>query len=128
VNTLALIAAAIAAAIHVFFFVLESVRFKQPETWRRFNIESQRDAELLAPLAFNQGFYNLFLAIGVAVGILAVLGGSVTIGRALIFFGCGSMAAAGAVLVVTDRRLIGSAVIQSLPPLVAILAGLFLPS
>jgi putative membrane protein len=127
VNNLALIAAAVAAGIHVFFFVLESVRFRRPDTWHRFNLRSQEEADLLAPLAFNQGFYNLFLAVGVVVGIVAIVGGDVTVGRTLIFFCCASMAAAGGVLVVTDRRLVGSAMIQALPPLAAILAGLFMP-
>jgi putative membrane protein len=126
VNPIALVAAGIAAAIHVFFFVLESLWFTRPETYRRFNVESQRDAELLRPLAFNQGFYNLFLAVGAAAGIAAVLLGRVDIGRTLVLFTCGSMALAGGVLVVTDRRLIGSAMIQSLAPLVAIVAALLL--
>ncbi|MDP9484070.1 MAG: DUF1304 domain-containing protein [Chloroflexota bacterium] len=122
-NPLALAATAVAAGIHVFFFVLESIRFRQPATWRRFNIESQRDADLMGPMAFNQGFYNLFLAIGAVGGIAAVLLGRPEIGRTLIFFTCGSMALAGLVLVVTDRRLAGSALIQSTAPVVAILAG-----
>jgi putative membrane protein len=126
VHPIALIAAAIAAAIHVFFFVLESIRFRQPATWRRFNVESQRDADLLGPMAFNQGFYNLFLAVGASAGIGAVLMGSTEIGRTLVLFTCGSMALAGLVLVVTDRRLIGSAVIQSTAPVVAIVAALAL--
>ena len=125
-NPIALVAAGIAAAIHVFFFVLESLWFTRPETYRRFNVESQRDAELLRPLAFNQGFYNLFLAVGAAAGIVAVLLGRVEIGRTLVLFTCGSMALAGGVLVVTDRRLIGSAMIQSIAPLVAIAAALLL--
>ena len=127
-SPIALFAAAIAAAIHVFFFVLESLRFKEPATWRRFNVESQRDADLLGPMAFNQGFYNLFLAIGAVSGIAAVLLGHPEIGRTLVFFTCGSMALAGLVLVVTDRRLAGSALIQSSAPVVAILTGLLLPS
>jgi putative membrane protein len=126
VSPIALAAAGIAAAIHVFFFVLESLRFRQPATWRRFNVESQRDADLLGPMAFNQGFYNLFLAIGAAGGIAMVLLGQLEIGRTLVFFTCGSMAFAGLVLVVTDRRLAGSALIQSGAPVVAIVAGLFL--
>jgi putative membrane protein len=123
VNPLALVAASVAAGIHVFFFVLESIRFRQPATWRRFNIESQRDADLMGPMAFNQGFYNLFLAVGALGGIVAILIGRPEIGRTLIFFTCGSMALAGLVLVVTDRRLAGSALIQSTAPIVAILAG-----
>jgi putative membrane protein len=126
VSPIALAAAGIAAAIHVFFFVLESLRFRQPATWRRFNVESQRDADLLGPMAFNQGFYNLFLAVGAAGGIAMVLLGQLEIGRTLVFFTCGSMALAGLVLVVTDRRLAGSALIQSGAPVVAIVAGLFL--
>jgi putative membrane protein len=124
VNPIALVAACVAAAIHVFFFVLESLWFTRPETYRRFNVGSQRDAELLRPMAFNQGFYNLFLAVGAVAGVLAVLLGRVEIGRTLVLFTCGSMALAGGVLVLTDRRLIGSAMIQSLPPLVAIVAAL----
>ena len=127
-SPIALFAAAIAAAIHVFFFVLESLRFKEPATWRRFNVGSQRDADLLGPMAFNQGFYNLFLAIGAAAGIASILLGHPEIGRTLVFFTCGSMALAGLVLVVTDRRLVGSALIQSGAPVIAILAGLLLPS
>ena len=125
-NAITLVAAGIAAAIHVFFFVLESIRFRQPATWRRFNIESQRDADLMGPMAFNQGFYNLFLAVGALAGIWAILLGGPEIGRTLIFFTCGSMALAGLVLVVTDRRLAGSALIQAAAPVVAILAGVFL--
>jgi putative membrane protein len=124
VSQIALVAAGIAAAIHVFFFVLESVRFRQPATWRRFNIESQRDADLMGPMAFNQGFYNLFLAVGAGGGIAAVLLSHAEIGRTLVFFTCGSMVLAGLVLFVTDRRLAGSALIQSGAPAVAILAGL----
>lgn len=127
-SPIALIATGIAAAIHVFFFVLESLRFKEPATWHRFNVESQRDADLLGPMAFNQGFYNLFLAIGAVGGIAAILLGHPEIGRTLVFFTCGSMALAGLVLVVTDRRLAGSAIIQSTAPTVAILAGLLLPA
>ena len=127
-SPIALVAAGIAAAIHVFFFVLESLRFRQPATWRRFNVESQHDADLLGPMAFNQGFYNLFLAVGAAGGIAMIVMGQLEIGRTLVFFTCGSMALAGLVLVVTDRRLAGSALIQSGAPVVAILAGLFLAS
>lgn len=124
-NTLALIAAAVAAAIHVFFFVLESIRFRQPETWRRFNIESQRDAELLAPLAFNQGFYNLFLAAGAIGGVIAANTGYVEAGRALVLLACGSMLLAGVVLIASDRRFVRSGLIQAVPPAIALL-GLLL--
>lgn len=118
-------AALLAAAIHVLFFVLESVRFTEPATYRRFFVASQADAELLRPIFFNQGFYNLFLAIGAVAGVVAVNAGHVEAGRALILLACGSMAAAGVILFVTDRRFLRSGLIQAIPPLVAI-AFLFL--
>jgi putative membrane protein len=113
-------AALLAAALHVLFFVLESVRFTQPETYRRFFVASQADAELLRPIFFNQGFYNLFLAIGAAAGVVALNTGHLEAGRALILFACGSMALAGIVLFVTDRRFLLSGLVQAVPPLVAI--------
>ncbi len=119
-NPVAQAAALLAAAIHVFIFVLESARFAEPTTWRRFFVESQRDAELLRPIFFNQGFYNLFLAIGAVGGVLVLNLGDVEAGRALILFACGSMALAGLILMFTDRRFVRAGLVQAGPPLVAI--------
>ena len=57
--------AAIAAAIHVAIFVLESVLWMRPSVRRIFGVRSDADAAAIRPMAFNQGFYNLFLALGV---------------------------------------------------------------
>jgi putative membrane protein len=46
-------------------------------------------------------------------------------GRALILLACGPMAAAGGVLVAYDRRFLRAALIQAVPPLVAVV-GLLL--
>ena len=119
-NPISQAAALLAAGIHVFIFILESARFTEPSTYRRFFVESQRDAELLRPIFFNQGFYNLFLAIGAAGGVLAINLGSVEAGRALVLFACGSMALAGLILMFTDRRFLRAGLIQAVPPLVAI--------
>ena len=61
--------ASLAALLHIAFWVLESVRFRQPATWRRFGLASQEEADAVAPMAFNQGFYNLFLAAGALAGV-----------------------------------------------------------
>jgi len=114
----------VAAAIHVLFFVLESVRFTQPATYNRFHVGSQADAELIKPWAFNQGFYNLFLAIGAAAGVIALHVGHAPAGRGLILLACGSMVAAGVVLVAYDRRFARAALIQAVPPLIAIVGVL----
>ena len=67
-HVIAVVAALVAAAIHVWFFVLESVQFTRPTVFARFGIRSAEDAAIVRPMAFNQGFYNLFLAIGIVAG------------------------------------------------------------
>ena len=58
----AIVFAALAALLHVYIFVMESVLWTRPSIWKRFGLKSQEDAETIAPMALNQGFYNLFLA------------------------------------------------------------------
>jgi len=125
-HTIALVAAAVAALIHVWFFVLESLWFMRPNVWARFGIDSQEDAEVVRSFAYNQGFYNLFLATGVALGIALVGAGDASAGRAVTLFACGSMIAAGLVLLVYNRSFLRAAAIQVVPPLVAVLAIVFL--
>ena len=112
--------AVIAALLHVLFFYLESITFTRPATWRRFLVASQADAELLRPMAFNQGFYNLFLAIGAIGGVIAANVGYVQAGRALVLLACGSMLGAGLVLILSDRRFLRSGLIQAVPPAIAL--------
>ncbi|QJU54826.1 DUF1304 domain-containing protein [Herbiconiux sp. KACC 21604] len=65
----------IAGLIHVYIFVLESIRWRAPSTWRVFGLRSQEEADTTAGLAYNQGFYNLFLAIGALLGVVLLLAG-----------------------------------------------------
>ena len=113
-----------AALVHVWLFVLESLRFERPEVFRRFGLRSAEDAAIVRPMAFNQGFYNLFLAIGIAVGLVLVATGQRDAGRAIVVFACACMVGAGAVLLATNRRFLTAAAIQAGPPIVAILATL----
>ncbi len=115
--------ALVAGLLHVLFFYLESVTFSRPETWGRFGIASQQDAETVGPMAFNQGFYNLFLAIGIGLGLVLVNAGNAGAGSAIVLFACASMVAAGTVLVLSNRPLIRSAAIQAVPPLMAIVTA-----
>ena len=106
---IAVLAALVAALIHAWFFVLESVQFEQPRVFGRFGIKSAEDAAIVRPMAFNQGFYNLFLALGILAGLGLVATGQVEAGRAVVLFACACMVGAGAVLLATNRRfLIGS--------------------
>ena len=120
------LAALLAAAFHVLFFVLESVTFSQPSVAARFGMTTPEQIAAVRPMAFNQGFYNLFLAIGIVGGLALVAAGSVDAGRAVVLFACACMVGAGAVLLSTNRRFVRSAAIQALPPLVAIVATLVL--
>ena len=123
---LAVAAALLAAALHVLFFVLESVTFTQPRVAARFGLTTPEQIAAVRPMAFNQGFYNLFLAIGIAGGLALVAAGSVDAGRAIVLFACSCMVGAGVVLVLSSPRFARSAAIQAVPPLVAIVAAMLL--
>ena len=112
--------AALAALVHVYIFVLESVRWQHPATRRVFGTTAET-AVVTAPLAYNQGFYNLFLAIGTAVGI-ALVDAHRDAGVALIVFGAGSMLAAALVLVTSDMSKLRAALVQGLLPALALLS------
>ena len=112
--------AGLAALVHVYIFVLESLRWTDPATRRVFGTTAET-AETTRPLAYNQGFYNLFLAIGTAVGIALVPADKPGC-LALIVFGTGSMLAAALVLITSDRSKARAAVVQGLLPLLALLA------
>lgn len=108
----------LAALLHVYIFVLESFRWSEPSTRKTFGV-SEQDATVLAPMAYNQGFYNLFLAIITLVGV-ALLKTEHLTGTALALAGTGSMLAAAIVLVTHDRRMMRAALIQGTLPLLAV--------
>lgn len=114
--TIGSILIAIGAVFHVYVFTLESITWRTPKTWKTFGLPSQEHADIIAPMAFNQGFYNLFLALGAGVG-LAQLGINSTVARTLMFFSALSMVGAGAVLFFSVKRSRRAAIIQAGPPL-----------
>ena len=89
--------AALASLLHIVFFVFESVLWRRPAVYARFDIGTQAEADTIRPMAYNQGFYNLALAVGVIVGIflLESHGGAFVAGKTLVIFGTGCMAVAG---------------------------------
>jgi putative membrane protein len=123
---LAQAAALLAALIHISFLLLESVLFERPDVWRRFGLASAEQASVVRPMAFNQGFYNLFLALGILAGLVLVETGNPVAGKAIVMFACAAVVGAGAVLLATSRRFLVSAVIQAGPPLVALIAAALL--
>ena len=115
----ACVLAALAALVHVYIFVLESVRWEDPATRRVFGT-TEEIAALTQPLAYNQGFYNLFLAIVTAVGV-ALVGSHREAAVALLCAGTGSMLAAALVLITSDRSKARAAVVQGLFPTLSLL-------
>lgn len=120
-----LLLAAAAAAFHVFVFALESLRWTEPATRKIFGVATEADAVTMKQLAFNQGFYNLFLALTTLIGIALMISGLGTVGLTLIFAGTGMMLAAALVLVLSDRTKMRAAALQGGLPLLAIVVTAF---
>ena len=118
-ETAAVVFAVGAALLHVYIWVLESFRWTEPATRKTFGT-SAADAEVTKPLACNQGFYNLFLAIITLAGVVAG-GADGDVGTALVLAGTGSMLAAALVLVTHDRSMLRAALVQGTFPALAVL-------
>lgn len=115
----ALIFAGLAAAVHVYIFVLESLRWTAESTRKTFGT-TLAEANSTKEMAFNQGFYNLFLAVVSAAGIIAGAAGHHGVGAALVLAGAGSMLAAGLVLLISSPSKAKAALVQLAFPLLAV--------
>ncbi len=117
--TVAYAAAALAAAVHVYIFWLESLAFETVGR-KAFGVSAE-DAAVMKPWAFNQGFYNLFLAIGVVAG-LGLTNADRGAGIAIIVFATGSMATAALILFGSDPSKARGALVQGLFPVISLIA------
>lgn len=109
----------LAALIHTYIFAVESLLWGKPQTNKVFRLTPEQ-AEQNRVFAFNQGFYNLFLAIAAAGGMALCLSGTITIGFTLMAYANLSMLGAALVLIYSQRKLMRAAAIQGLPPLIAL--------
>jgi putative membrane protein len=114
------IAGTIAALVHVLIFCMESLWWDRPAVRRRFR-QSDTQAEVTRLFAFNQGFYNLFLAVGMVAGLI-LLRGDRAMGTALIVWNALSMLAAALVLLFSAPRMRMGALIQGGPALLCLVA------
>jgi putative membrane protein len=115
--TAALVLAGLAALLHVYIFWLEALAFDTAGR-KAFGVSAD-DAAVMKPWAYNQGFYNLFLAIGTAVGI-GIAHSNRDAGVALVVLGVGSMLAAALVLVTSDPSKARGAVVQGTVPAICL--------
>lgn len=116
-----LVLTGIGALIHVYIFVLESLLWTTERARATFGTD-RAEAEQTRALAFNQGFYNLFLSVAVLLGTVVFATGARSVGLTLVFTGAGSMVAAGLVLLLSDPSKPRPASIQLGPPLLGVLA------
>lgn len=120
-TVLGLLLVGLAAGLHVFIFYLESLAWTSGRARAIFGT-SKEGAAATRELAFNQGFYNLFLAVMVGLGIVLHVLGHTAVGNTLIFAGAGSMLAASLVLLASSRDKSGAAIRQGFFPLLGLLA------
>jgi len=111
------LAAIVAGTIHVVIFGMESLWWTTPGVRARFR-QSPEQADATKLLAFNQGFYNLFLAIGTFAGLGLVLIGHARVGWTLVYWNCVFMLGAALVLAGSAPRMRRGALIQGMAPLV----------
>lgn len=110
----------LAAAIHLYIFYLESIAWSKPKTWKTFGLRTQAEADTVKPMAYNQGYYNAFLALGAIAGIVLIASGLPQAGIALVIFAAGSMVLAATVLITSSPKLARAAVLQGAAPLIGI--------
>lgn len=111
-----------AGILHVLFFLQESVWWMRPAIHQRVFGLSLEQARTTWLLAFNQGFYNLFLAAGILLGLGLLATGHATAGQTLVAFCSVAMLGAALVLLGSKPALWLGALIQGLPPALALVA------
>ncbi|MBK5248509.1 MAG: DUF1304 domain-containing protein [Actinomycetales bacterium] len=123
----AAVLALVAALVHIYIFVLESILWTTPRARATFGLASEQEAITTRELAYNQGWYNLFLAIGTVVGVLlAGSDGAATraAGVGVMLLATSSMVGAALVLVLRNPRMARAAAVQGLAPLAAVVLTL----
>ena len=117
------IAATLSAVLHIVIFYWESYAFSRPTVWRRFGLSSQEEADQPAvkALMYNQGYYNLFLAVGALLGGILYGVGVQQAGFAIGLFSVASMLAAAIVLTTTGPGRIRPAIVQGTLPLITVI-------
>ncbi len=114
-SIVAVVLVALVALIHAYILVLEMFLWRTPRGMKAFGTTPET-AELMAPLAANQGLYNGFLAAGLVLGLL--LPDPSGYKFQLFFLACIILAGLYGGLTVSRRIL----VVQALPAALALIA------
>ena len=114
----------IVALLHCLFFKLESLDFMKPKVLKRFGLDAS-SGEIAKIWAFNQGFYNLFLAFGLFFALYLFQVERIIEAQILAYFILWTIVGAGAVLFISSRNSRVAAMIQGLPALLGIVCLYF---
>lgn len=125
--------ALITALIHIVVFTWESLLIERRGVHEGIFSVPAADLPAIRLWTFGLGFYNLFLGLGLIIGVGAWATGNETVGRTLVVYICAFLVLCGLVLLAADRlgysRRRGSQVMgalsQGVPPLVALVATLW---
>jgi putative membrane protein len=117
-----IIFAGIAGLFHVLFFLMESIFYMNPKVHQAFGVRKKEDAKTLKLTMFNQGFYNLFLATGMFIGIYFLHSEYLIIGKTLVVFCSASMFAASLILFISKPAMLRGVILQGLCPLIALVS------
>jgi putative membrane protein len=106
----------IAALVHIGFFVIESFLYQKADGYKYFKVTPEQHLATKV-WAKNQGYYNLFLALGVLLGLYFIFKKQVMIAGVVTSY-CGLfMIGAGVALWLTEPRMRRGALLQIVPPL-----------
>ena len=117
--TAAMVLAVLASSLHVLIFCMESIAWEGTLARRTFG-GTVEEARPHAFYAFNQGFYNLFLALQAIIGVVLTALGHTAIGVALMLAGTGAMLAAAVVLALASTPHRSAAAKQGALPLMVV--------
>ena len=120
--TVMFLVALLAGVVHVLIFCMESLWWTSPKVRARFR-QTPEQAEATRLFAFNQGFYNLFLAVGTFAGLALVLVGHPRAGLILVSWNCLFMLGAAIVLAASAPQMRRGALIQGAAPFLFLLLG-----
>ncbi|EQC43851.1 DUF1304 domain-containing protein [Bacteriovorax sp. Seq25_V] len=110
----------ITAILHILFFKLESIDFMKDHVLKRFALTKEQ-GQVIKIWALNQGFYNLFLALGLFYSLYLGNGMGIFLARYILFVILG----AAFVLFASAPKKYIPALIQGLPALAGIIASFF---
>jgi putative membrane protein len=103
------------AVIHVYVFCLESILWGKPKTNRVFGV-TDANAQVMRSAMFNQGFYNLFLAVALLMGFFwSSQPGNEIQAQTLKDYAALSILGAALVLWLSEPKLLRAVMIQGLP-------------